>query len=332
MTTAPDTNDSGTNDSGTNDSGTNDSDTNGSGTDQSDPNEVQRNASATIPPRPLATLTGTALRLAYGERIVAGGLDLEIPPGKVTALVGPNACGKSTALRALARLLKPAAGAVHLDGQDIAGIASRELALQLSLLPQTPTAPEGITVRDLVARGRTPHQRWWRQWSSADDAVVDRALDATGTTELAHRTLDALSGGQRQRVWIAMALAQDTPVLLLDEPTTYLDLAHQVDVLELVAELNRTDGRTVVMVLHELNMACRYADHLIAMRDGEVVAAGPPTEVVTSELVHDVFALRAAVIECPVAGTPLVIPEGGHRTAVRKSGAAASSFSTSGTE
>ncbi|MEV4331631.1 ABC transporter ATP-binding protein [Streptomyces sp. NPDC049597] len=268
-----------------------------------------------------ATLTGTALRLAYGERIVADGLDLEIPAGQVTALVGPNACGKSTGLRALARLLKPAAGAVHLDGQDIAGLASRDLALRLSLLPQTPTAPDGITVRDLVTRGRTPHQRWWRQWSSADDAVVDRALDATGTAGLADRTLDELSGGQRQRVWIAMALAQDTPVLLLDEPTTYLDLAHQVDVLELVADLNRTEGRTVVMVLHELNLACRYADHLVAMRAGEVVAAGPPNEVVTADLVHDVFGLRAAVIECPIAGTPLVIPEGGRRT-VQEPGAA----------
>ncbi|MEU6881446.1 ABC transporter ATP-binding protein [Streptomyces sp. NPDC046712] len=258
-------------------------------------------------------LTGTGLHLGYGDRVVAENLDLDLPAGKVTALVGPNACGKSTALRALARLLKPTAGAVHLDAEDIAGLPARELALKLALLPQSPSAPEGITVRDLVARGRTPHQRWWRQWSSADDAVVDRALEATGTAELAARSLDELSGGQRQRVWIAMALAQDTAVLLLDEPTTYLDLAHQVDVLELVAELNRADGRTVVMVLHELNLACRYADHLVAMRDGRVVAAGPPTEIVTPELVRDVFDLPAAVITCPVAGTPLVIPEGGRR-------------------
>ncbi|WP_137991168.1 ABC transporter ATP-binding protein [Streptomyces vilmorinianum] len=258
-------------------------------------------------------LTGTGLHLGYGDRTVAENLDLDLPAGKVTALVGPNACGKSTALRALARLLRPTAGAVHLDAEDIAGLPARELALKLALLPQSPAAPEGITVRDLVARGRTPHQRWWRQWSSADDAVVDRALEATGTTELAGRGLDELSGGQRQRVWIAMALAQDTAVLLLDEPTTYLDLAHQVDVLELVAELNRADGRTVVMVLHELNLACRYADHLVAMRDGRVVAAGPPTEIVTPELVRDVFDLPAAVITCPVAGTPLVIPEGGRR-------------------
>ncbi|MFE5913313.1 ABC transporter ATP-binding protein [Streptomyces wedmorensis] len=260
-----------------------------------------------------AALKGTGLRLGYGERTVAEELDLDIPAGRVTALVGPNACGKSTALRALARLLKPTAGTVHLGDEDIAGLGARDLALKLSLLPQSPAAPDGITVRDLVARGRTPHQRWWRQWSSADDAVVDRALDATGTTELADRGLDELSGGQRQRVWIAMALAQDTPVLLLDEPTTYLDLAHQVDVLELVAALNREDGRTVVMVLHELNLACRYADHLVAMRAGRVVAAGPPGEIVTPDLVREVFDLPATVITCPVAGTPLVIPEGGRR-------------------
>ncbi|MFD0357191.1 ABC transporter ATP-binding protein [Streptomyces sp. NPDC127110] len=263
-----------------------------------------------------ATLTAAGLRLGYGDRIVAEGLDLDIPAGKVTALVGPNACGKSTALRALARLLKPAAGAVHLDGEDIAGLSAREFALRLALLPQTPSAPDGISVRDLVARGRTPHQRWWRQWSSSDEAAVDAALAATGSLELASRSIDELSGGQRQRVWIAMALAQQTPVLLLDEPTTYLDLAHQVDVLELVAELNRAEGRTVVMVLHELNLACRYAGHLVAMRDGRVVAAGPPSEIVTPDLVHEVFGLRAAVIQCPVAGTPLVIPEGGRRSEI----------------
>lgn len=260
-------------------------------------------------------LSGHGLRLGYGDRVVADDLDLRIPAGKVTALVGPNACGKSTALRALARLLKPAAGVVHLDGSDIADLPGRELALRLALLPQTPTAPDGIAVRDLVARGRTPHQRWWRQWSSADEAVVDRALAVTGATALAERSIDELSGGQRQRVWIAMALAQDTNVLLLDEPTTYLDLAYQVDVLELVADLNRTDGRTVVMVLHELNHACRYADHLVAMRAGRVVAAGPPAEIVTPELVHEVFDLRTSVIPCPVSGVPLVIPLGGRREA-----------------
>ncbi|TDC70483.1 ABC transporter ATP-binding protein [Streptomyces hainanensis] len=264
-------------------------------------------------PRAGAALTGRGLRLGYGSRVVADELDLAITGGRVTALVGPNACGKSTALRALARLLKPTAGVVHLDGTDIQELPARALAQRLALLPQTPTAPDGITVRDLVARGRTPHQRWWRQWSREDELVVDAALAATGSAELAERSIDELSGGQRQRVWIAMALAQDTDVLLLDEPTTYLDLAHQVDVLELVVGRNRDRGTTVVMVLHELNLACRYADHLVAMRDGAVVAAGPPAEVVTPELVEDVFGLRATVIECPVAGTPLVIPEGGRR-------------------
>ncbi|MGR4881126.1 ABC transporter ATP-binding protein [Streptomyces sp. LARHCF249] len=261
-------------------------------------------------------LHASGLRLGYGDRIVSEDLDLDIPAGQVTALVGPNACGKSTALRALARLLKPAGGAVHLDGEDIAGLSAREFALRLALLPQTPSAPDGISVRDLVARGRTPHQRWWRQWSSSDEAAVDAALAATGSAELATRSIDELSGGQRQRVWIAMALAQHTPVLLLDEPTTYLDLAHQVDVLELVADLNRTEGRTVVMVLHELNLACRYAGHLVAMRDGRLIAAGPPSEIVTPDLVREVFGLEAAVIECPVAGTPLVIPMGGRRTEI----------------
>ncbi|NUU22379.1 MAG: ABC transporter ATP-binding protein [Streptomycetaceae bacterium] len=260
-------------------------------------------------------MSAANLTLAYGSRTVSTDLSLEIPAGKVTALVGPNACGKSTALRALARLLKPQAGVVHLDGADITSLSAREFALRLALLPQTPTAPDGITVRDLAARGRTPHQRWWRQWSRDDEAVVDAALEATGVAALAERRIEELSGGQRQRVWIAMALAQDAPVLLLDEPTTYLDLAYQVDVLELVAELGRGDGRTVVMVLHELNHACRYADHLIAMRDGTVVAAGPPHEVVTADLVEEVFGLKARVIECPVAGVPLVVPIGGRRAA-----------------
>jgi iron-siderophore transport system ATP-binding protein len=260
------------------------------------------------------------LRLGYGNRVVAAGLDLTIPQGRVTALVGPNACGKSTVLRALARLLKPTVGAVHLDGADIATLPARELALRLALLPQSPSAPDGITVRDVVARGRTPHQRWWRQWSSADEAVVDRVLEAAGAAALSDRSLDELSGGQRQRVWIAMALAQDTPVLLLDEPTTYLDLAHQIDVLELVCHLNRADGRTVIMVLHELNLASRYADHLIAMRDGAVVAAGAPADVVTSELVAEVFGLAAVVMPCPVVGTPLVIPAGGRGGALGADG------------
>lgn len=255
-----------------------------------------------------AALTGSGLRLGYSGRTVIDGLDIEIPRGRVTALVGPNACGKSTLLRSLARLLPPEAGAVHLAGEDIAAMGARELAVRLSLLPQTPSAPEGITVRELVGRGRTPHQRWWRQWSRTDEEAVEEALAATGTIELAERSIDELSGGQRQRVWIAMTLAQDTPVMLLDEPTTYLDLAHQVEVLDLVARLNAETGRTVVMVLHELDLACRYADHLVAMRQGAVVAAGPPSQVVTAEMIEHVFGLPVIVFPSPATGTPLVIP------------------------
>jgi iron complex transport system ATP-binding protein len=235
-------------------------------------------------------------------------LSLEIPDGAVTVLVGANACGKSTLLRGLARLLTPERGTVLLDGHDIHRRPTREVAVMLGLLPQTPVAPEGITVADLVARGRHPHQRWYRQWSSDDEAVVAEALRRAGIVELADRPVDELSGGQRQRAWIALALAQDTELLLLDEPTTYLDLAHQVEVLDLVRTLNRRNGRTVVMVLHDLHLASRYADHLVAMRSGTIVAAGPPTEIVTSDLVREVFGLDAQVISDPLTGTPLVLP------------------------
>lgn len=257
-----------------------------------------------------------ALRLRYEDRTVIDGLDLTIPPGKVTVVVGANACGKSTLLRGLARLLKPAAGAVYLDGQAIHEMGTRELARRLGILPQSPVAPDGMSVLDLVTRGRSPHQSWWRQWSTADEAAVEGALEATAMTAHAERSVDELSGGQRQRAWIAMALAQETPVLLLDEPTTHLDLAHQIEVLDLVVDLNRQRGRTVVLVLHELNLACRYADHLIALRAGELVAQGAPAEVVTAELVHQVFDLRCQVIADPVSGTPMVIPFGRHHSAV----------------
>ncbi|MDW8805976.1 ABC transporter ATP-binding protein [Streptomyces scabiei] len=271
------------------------------------------------------------LRLAYDDRIVVDGLDLVVPTGRVTAIVGANACGKSTLLRALARLLTPKAGAVHLDGRAVHTIPTRTLAQKLGILPQTPVAPEGLTVVDLVGRGRTPHQTWWRQWSRSDEEAVHEALRATSMTDLAHRPVDELSGGQRQRAWIAMAVAQGTPVMLLDEPTTYLDLAHQIDVLDLVTDLNRLQGRTVVMVLHDLNQACRYADHIIAMKGGRIAAEGAPADVITAETVEDVFGLRCVVCEDPVSRTPMVIPMGRHhegtdadaaKTAVPVSGAA----------
>ncbi|PXA67045.1 cobalamin/Fe(3+)-siderophore ABC transporter ATP-binding protein [Arthrobacter psychrochitiniphilus] len=271
---------------------------------------------------PVATLSATGLSLGYGERTIVADLDVELPAGKVTIIVGANACGKSTVLRGLARLLKPGAGVVHLDGEDIHKVPTRTLARKLGILPQTPTAPDGISVADLVGRGRSPHQGWFRQWSTADDDAVAAALNVTGTAELAGRSIDELSGGQRQRVWIAMALAQETDVLLLDEPTTYLDLAHQVEVLDVVSELNARRGITVAIVLHDLNLAARYADHLIAMKDGAVVAQGAPEKVMTAELVQKVFGLESVVVADPVVGTPMVVPIG-RRAALLAEAAAA---------
>ncbi|OIV37053.1 ABC transporter [Mangrovactinospora gilvigrisea] len=256
----------------------------------------------------MTRLTARGVTLGYESRTVVEGLDLDVPDGRVTVIIGPNACGKSTLLRALGRLLRPEAGQVLLDGRDIARTPTKEVAREIGLLPQTPIAPEGITVADLVGRGRQPHQTWWRQWSEEDERAVLEALARTSTAELAERSVDELSGGQRQRVWIAMALAQGTDLLLLDEPTTYLDVAHQVEVLDLVRQLNRDQGRTVVAVLHDLNQAARYADHLVAMRGGRIVAEGAPADVVTAELVEEVFGLRAVVIEDPVTGTPLIVP------------------------
>ncbi|WP_108666248.1 ABC transporter ATP-binding protein [Euzebya rosea] len=262
-----------------------------------------------------AALTATGVSLAYDQRLVVDDLDVAVPRGKVTVIVGANACGKSTLLRGLARLLRPTTGTIHLDGHDIHRMPTKAVARRLGLLPQSPIAPSGITVGDLVGRGRQPHQRWFAQWSDADEAAVIEALEATGTSELASRPVDELSGGQRQRVWIAMALAQRTPVMLLDEPTTYLDLAHQIEVLDLLRELNTSHGRTIVLVLHDLNQAARYGDHLIAMRHGRIVAEGPPVEVVTADRVQEVFGLPCRIITDPVSGTPLVLPLGAaHRT------------------
>ncbi|MFH8346837.1 ABC transporter ATP-binding protein [Streptomyces sp. NPDC018045] len=253
-------------------------------------------------------LAARDLTLAYEDRTVVAGLDIDIPPGAVTVVVGPNACGKSTLLRALGRLLKPRRGTVLLDGTDLARIPTKKIARSLGLLPQTPVAPEAITVADLVSRGRQPHQHWWQQWSEADEQAVTEAMDRTDVTPLADRPVDELSGGQRQRVWIAMALAQETGLLLLDEPTTYLDIAHQVEVLDLIRQLNHDRGRTVVAVLHDLNQAARYADHLVAMKQGRIVAQGHPSAVVTAGLVREVFGLESVVVPDPVTGSPLVVP------------------------
>jgi iron complex transport system ATP-binding protein len=255
-------------------------------------------------------LQARGLQLAYGDNVVVDDLDLDVLDGTVTAVIGPNGCGKSTLLRALGRLLPARSGHVLLDGRRIDRTPTREVAKVLGVLPQAPVAPEGLTVADLVARGRHPHQTWYRQWSTDDESAVGEALAWTGMTEFATRTLDQLSGGQRQRAWISMALAQGTDVVLLDEPTTYLDLAHQVDVLDLVERLNREMGRTVVMVLHDLNLAARYAGRLVAMRAGRIVASGTPDEVLTEDLLCDVFGLDARVVPDPVTGTPLVVPIG----------------------
>jgi len=268
------------------------------------------------------TLLADALTLAYDDREVSRELTVAVPPGRITAIVGANACGKSTLLRALARLLRPKAGTVLLDGHDIHRLPTREVATKLGILPQSPVAPSGITVVDLIARGRYPHQRLVRQWSAADEQAVAEAMARTETLDLARRHVDTLSGGQRQRVWIAMALAQDTDVLLLDEPTTFLDLAHQIDVLELLAELNERDGRTIVLVLHDLNHAARYAHHLVAMRDGRICAEGPPGEIVSEELVREILGIDSRVVPDPVSGAPMVIPIGRRDVAAREGASA----------
>jgi iron complex transport system ATP-binding protein len=255
-------------------------------------------------------LGATALGLAYDGREVIKNLDIEIAPGAVTIIVGPNASGKSTLLRGLSRLMKPSAGAVLLDGSDIASIPTRKLATYLGLLPQQPLAPEGITVSDLVARGRYPHQGWFGKRSASDDEAVTRALRSTSTIDLAERRVEELSGGQRQRVWIAMTLAQEPDILLLDEPTTFLDVSHQVEVLDLLLELNRSNAATIVMVLHDLNLAARYADTLVVMSEGKIVTSGAPADVVNREMITSAFGMECVVISDPVTGSPLVVPMG----------------------
>ena len=257
-----------------------------------------------IPPR----LEARDVSVRFGATSAVSHVGLVLEPGSITAIIGPNGCGKSTLLRAMGRLATPDDGVVLLDGESIARLPTREVARMLGILPQSPQAPEGMTVADLVSRGRDPHRRWYDQWSSADETVVADCLARTGISELADRQLDSLSGGQRQRAWIAMVLAQGTSILLLDEPTTFLDVVHQLDVLELVRELHREQAITIVMVLHDLSMAARYADRLVAMRDGQIVADGTPHEVVTPVTLREVFELECEVVADGRTGRPIVVP------------------------
>lgn len=250
------------------------------------------------------------LTLGYGKHVVADGLNVTIPDGQFTAIIGPNGCGKSTLLRTLSRLMKPLNGSVMLDGAAIGEYATKEVARRIGLLAQNASTPGDITVQELVARGRYPHQPLFTRWSKRDDEAVRQAMAATGVTSLAMQSVDTLSGGQRQRAWIAMILAQETAIMLLDEPTTWLDISHQIDLLELLRDLNRQQNYTLVAVLHDLNQACRYATHLIALRDGSVVAQGAPADIVTPELIAAVYGMRCMIIDDPVAHTPMIVPLG----------------------
>lgn len=250
------------------------------------------------------------LCLAYGDAIVFDELNFSIPKGKITVFVGSNGCGKSTLLRSLARLIKPKDGVVLIDGSEIAKLPTKEVAKRLAILPQGPIAPEGLTVLQLVKQGRYPYQSWLRQWSQEDEQKVTQALEATGMTAFAERTVDSLSGGQRQRAWIALTLAQGTDTILLDEPTTYLDLTHQIDVLDLLFELYEKEGRTIIMVLHDINLACRYAHHMVAIKDHAIWTAGKPEDIVNEEMIADVFGMECIISQDPLFGTPMVIPHG----------------------
>lgn len=260
-----------------------------------------------------ARLQTENITIKYDDRVIAEDLSVKIPHGSFTAIVGPNACGKSSLLRTLSKLIKPAQGHVLLEGKKITAYKSKDVARKLGLLPQSSTAPDGITVANLIAHGRYPYQSLLQQWSDEDEKAVLTAMELTNTTSLSHRFVDELSGGQRQRVWVAMVLAQQTPLLLLDEPTTYLDIAHQIDLLELFKDLNE-QGNTLVAVLHDLNHAARYANHIIAMKDGRIIAQGNPKEIVTAQLVEEVFGLKCIVIDDPITHTPLIVPLGKERS------------------
>ncbi|WP_202080856.1 ABC transporter ATP-binding protein [Caldalkalibacillus salinus] len=261
----------------------------------------------------MEALKGTSLTLGYGQNTIIDDLNISIPKGKVTVLIGSNGCGKSTLLRSLARLLKPEKGSIVLDGLEIAKLPTRDIAKRMAILPQNPVAPEGLTVLQLVKQGRYPHQSWLKQWTDHDEKVVTDALAATHLQDLADRPVDSLSGGQRQRAWIAMTLAQDTDTILLDEPTTYLDIAHQIDILDLLYDLNHEENKTIVMVLHDINLACRYADHIVAVHNKGIYAQGEPNEIISQELIHHVFGMDSQVTHCPIFGSPLCIPYGKKR-------------------
>lgn len=258
----------------------------------------------------MSVLEVSSLTLGYSDTNIIENLDLKIPKGKITVLVGANGCGKSTLLRSLARLLKPKSGQILLEGDVVRSLSTKEVAKRLAILPQGPIAPEGLTVLQLIKQGRYPHQSWLRQWSNEDEKVVNQALEATRLKEFAERAVDSLSGGQRQRAWIAMALAQKTDIILLDEPTTYLDMTHQIEILDLLFELNELENRTVVMVLHDLNLACRYAHHIVAVRDKKVYSQGKPEDIITASMVKDVFQMNCDIMKDPIFGTPLCIPHG----------------------
>lgn len=258
----------------------------------------------------MVLLETNSLTLSYGDTVIIDDLYMKIPKGEITVFIGSNGCGKSTLLRSLARLLKPQSGSILIEAQKISELSTKEIAKQLAILPQGPVAPEGLTVLQLVKQGRYPYQKWYRQWSEEDEQIVHNALEATGMSALSDRLVDSLSGGQRQRAWVAMTLAQNTNIILLDEPTTYLDMTHQIEVLDLLFELNEKENRTIVMVLHDLNLACRYANNLIAIKDRSVYVQGKPEEVITAKMVKDVFNLECEVTEDPLFGTPLCIPHG----------------------
>ncbi|WP_227937120.1 ABC transporter ATP-binding protein [Alkalihalobacillus deserti] len=264
------------------------------------------------------TISTESLSLGYGDTIIIEDLNLKIPKGQISVFIGGNGCGKSTLLRSVARLLKPNSGNVMLEGKAIATMNTKDIAKKMAMLPQTPIAPEGLTVYQLVKQGRYPHQSWFKQWSTKDEEIVQRAIEATRLVDFQDKAVDELSGGQRQRAWIAMTLAQDTDIILLDEPTTYLDMTHQIEILDLLFELNEQENRTIVMVLHDLNLACRYAHNLVAIKDGNVYAEGQPEDVISCEMVRDVFDMECQVTADPLFGTPLCIPYGKGRCLIKK--------------